>query len=126
VNWLTLELTQPQYQHELLAYAERVSVRGPEGDSLRLIQYQPLAELMGMPQDAGPLLEGFLLCESAESAASRARPAILAYYDDEPRSFTLALDGGTGTVFYLPEDRDEAAYVQLFTDLRRQHCSRPR
>lgn len=84
-------------------------------EQLRVVPYWAVAELAGLPAGPSELDGSFLLCETSEDARERQGRAMYVAESQAANDFTLALDAGLGTVFYLPEESSDELRFQLFT-----------
>lgn len=110
MNWLTLLLSDPEPSIAVLS--EQAGRNWDE--QLRVVPYWSIAELAGLPAGPPELTRSFLLCETSEDAQERRSTAAYVGGPQSAESFTLALDAGQGTVFYLPEESSDELRLQLF------------
>jgi hypothetical protein len=116
MNWLTTQVDRRRIgigRLEPLALEQR-------GTSLRVVPYQQLLTILSarMGDSDGrdrPLVEGgFALLEDAVIARARHELAE-ASWAPPPDLFTMAIDDGSGSVLYLPQDTDTGSEtLQLF------------
>ena len=119
MNWLTTQLDRALF---VIARLEAVSLE-LEGTSLRVVPYPELLTIIpaqlsdsdGDGRDRQLTRDSFALLEDAAAAQVRYEQAEPSYAPLSDR-YTVALDDGSGSILYLPQDSaTEPETLQLFT-----------